>query len=107
MVLALFNLLVTVTNMFQTYCKRPVPIQCVKWNKSKNTLDFLISNGLHFVRWEGHCDDPDLCRSLQIRTVDTGVVDVHEGDWICKRFDGKFFLSSKSVFEQTYEPYKE
>lgn len=85
---------------------KPIIVEAVQWDETVTMRKMLESKGLPFARCEGHVSLPDLCRKLQINTVE-GTKDVNRGDWIIRTPTGKWFVRTSLAFESLYDPVNE
>lgn len=94
--------------MIQTFRKKPVVIQAIKWDGKAETLSEIVSFVLPrkaiMPLTDGQYDNPNLkAATLYIETLE-GVHECSVGDMIIKGVAGECYPCKPDIFEKTYEP---
>ena len=83
----------------QTFKKKPVAIEAVRWPGDIATADFI-------EKWsQGKCvcyANGGLSIVIAVRTLE-GEMNAKPGDWIIKGIKGEFYPCNPEVFDLTYE----
>jgi hypothetical protein len=82
--------------------KKPVVIEAVAWDETKETLAILEVMGMPVSGYSGHVTE-NYIHSLRIRTLE-GTMFASLGDWIIKGVKGEFYPCKPDIFAATYEP---
>jgi len=83
------------------YRKKPVVIEAVHWDETKETFGILESMGMSAARYESHVTE-NFVRDLGICTLE-GTMRAEKGDWIIKGVKGEFYPCKPDIFAATYE----
>ncbi len=87
------------------YRKKPVVIEAVQWDETRETLEKLLGMGMKFLRYESHATE-NYVLFLRIETLEGGLY-AKKGDFIIKGVKGEFYPCKPDIFEQTYEKVEE
>lgn len=83
------------------YRKKPVVIDAVLWDETKETLETLHKLGMNYTSYKSHVSD-NFVRSMHIETL-KGSMLANKGDYIIKGVKGEFYPCKPDIFEATYE----
>lgn len=84
------------------YRKKPVFVEAVVWDESRDTLSELSDRGLITMSYGGHRDRPDWVTDLRIKTSD-GSTRIAKGEYIVKGPRGEFYRCRPDIFMANHE----
>lgn len=92
-------------NLIKEYVKKPIKIQAVLHDGSKESKDFIIKvfgkNGVIEDIWE-----EAIGKELYIKTLE-GTMIAKVGDYIIKGVQGELYPCNPAIFKKTYEEVKD
>lgn len=89
----------------QKFRKKPVVIEAMEWDQTKNRFDIMMSD------WKGFSDvvtafetsaSGKIVSSLRLKTLE-GTLNVSDGDYIIKGVKGEFYPCKSDIFHKTYD----
>lgn len=83
------------------YRKKPVIIEAILWDETKETCLLLQGMGMSVVACSTHARE-NYVRNLKIETLE-GSLNASKGDYIIKGIKGEFYPCKPDIFEATYE----
>jgi hypothetical protein len=80
------------------YRKKPVVIDAVQWQGTKQSWDEIMAMGN--VPWKPGTMGSE---SFIVKTIDGNYAKIEKGTWVCKGVAGEFYPCKPDIFERTYE----
>ena len=83
------------------YRKKPVVIEAVLWDETKETFELLKDMGMESTSSQSHVTE-NYVRRMHIETLEGSML-ANNGDYIIKGVKGEFYPCKPDIFEATYE----
>lgn len=84
------------------YKTKPVEIEAILWDETKETLKILNDMGMIATSHESHTIE-NYVRKLRIDTLEGSML-ANKGDFIIKGLRGEFYPCKPDVFHMKYDP---
>lgn len=90
------------SNSVQRWTKKPVTVEVVLWDETRETFELLKATGMEYGDFYSHVSE-NYVRNLRIRTLE-GPMLASKGDYIIKGVKNEFYPCKPDIFAMTYSP---
>ncbi len=89
--------------MFRDYKKKPVVVQAMKFNGTKDEVAYLQKTiGKDFI--DGRNAEENYRRVYSIKTLE-GKMEITKGDFVIKGIHGEYYPCKPTIFVDSYDPF--